>query len=445
MNRSDLHNYQTRAIDFVTSKQRCGLFLDLGLGKTVITLTAINDMLNASIIKRVLIVGPLRVVRSVWPTEPKRWSHLEHLNVVVATGTAQQRKDAINSGADITAINRENVTWLVELCAKKKKWPFDCIIVDESSSFKAVSSKRWKRLRKVTPLATVVVLLTGTPAPQSLMDLFAQMYLIDSGESLGRTITGYRQRFFTPDYFGYNWEIKPGSAEKIQELIKPLILSMQGSDYINLPERIDIIERIVLPAKVQKQYDDFSKELFLEFEDVELEAMSAAILANKLLQFSSGAIYVNDEHDWKVLHTCKLDALEELIEENPGENILLAYGYKHTLKRILARFPEAVVLDKDPATIDRWNAGGIKLLVAHPQSAAHGLNLQSGGSMLVWMDLPWSLEQYSQLCGRLWRQGQEKPVRVVHLVAEGTIDERVMDVLARKDSVQKDLLRALRG
>ena len=219
---------------------------------------------------------------------------------------------------------------------------------------------------------------------------------------------------------------------------------MQGSDYINLPERIDIIERIALPVKVQKQYDDFSKELFLEFEDVELEALSAAVLANKLLQMSSGAIYVNEEHDWKLIHDCKLDALEELIEENPGENILLAYGYKHTLKRILARFPEAVVLDKDPATIDRWNAGGIKLLVAHPQSAAHGLNLQSGGSMLVWMDLPWSLEGYSQLCGRLWRQGQEKPVRVVHLVAEGTIDERVISVLGKKGAVQNDLLEALR-
>jgi len=444
MNRKDLHPFQTRAIDFITSKKKCGLFLDLGLGKTVITLTAINDMLNASIIKRVLIVGPLRVVHSVWPTEPKRWSHLAHLNVVVATGTAQHRTDAINSGAEITAINRENVTWLVDLCAKKKKFPFDCIIVDESSSFKAISSKRWKRLRKVTPLATVVVLLTGSPAPQSFMDLFAQMYLIDSGASLGRTITGYRQRFFTPDFFGYSWDIKPGSAENIQNLIKPLILSMQGSDFIELPERIDIIERIVLPEKVKKQYDDFSKELFLEFDGVELEAMSAAILANKLLQFSSGAIYHNEEHDWKTLHTCKLDALEELIDENATENILLSYGYKHTLKRILTRFPKAVVLDKDPATIDRWNAGGIKLMVAHPQSAAFGLNLQEGGAMLVWIDLPWSLEQYSQMCGRLHRQSQTKPVRVVHLVCDGTVDERVMSVLGKKGAVQNDLLRSLR-
>jgi len=444
MNRSDLHNYQTRAIDFVTSKQRCGLFLDLGLGKTVITLTAINDMLNASIIKRVLIVGPLRVVRSVWPTEPKRWSHLEHLNVVVATGTAQQRKDAINSGADITAINRENVTWLVELCAKKKKWPFDCIIVDESSSFKAVSSKRWKRLRKVTPLATVVVLLTGTPAPQSLMDLFAQMYLIDSGESLGRTITGYRQRFFNPDYFGYSWEIKPGSAEKIQELIKPLILSMQGSDYINLPERIDIIERIVLPVKVQKQYDDFSKELFLEFDGVELEAMSAAILANKLLQMTSGACYVDDEKNWKTIHTCKLDALEELIEENPGESILVSYNYKHTLVRLRERFPQMVVLGKDPDTIDKWNRKEIRLMAIHPQSGAFGLNLQQGGCILIWVDLVWSLELKKQLDCRLYRQGQDKPVRIIHLVVENSIDNRVMDVLQNKNAVQADLLKALR-
>ena len=444
MNRKDLHPFQTRAIDFVTSKRRAALWLFLGAGKTIITLTAINDLLNASIIKKVLIIAPLRVARSVWKQEAAKWDHLSGLRVSVATGTAKERKAALAVDADIYVTNKENTKWIVEQFSKTKHWPFDAVVLDEASAFKSQATQRFRALRKVVAHTTVFIELTGTPAANSLMDVWSQVYLLDSGASLGRTITGYRQRFFTPDYFGYNWEIKPGSAEKIQELIKPLILSMQGSDYINLPERIDIIERIVLPAKVQKQYDDFSKELFLEFEDVELEAMSAAILANKLLQFSSGAIYVNEEHDWKTIHTCKLDALEELIEENPTENILLAYGYKHTLKRILTRFPEAVVLDKDPATIDRWNAGGIKLLVAHPMSAAHGLNLQSGGSMLVWMDLPWSLEGYSQLCGRLWRQGQEKPVRVVHLVCEGTIDNRVVKVLREKGAVQNDLLEALR-
>ena len=444
MNRKDLHPFQTRAIDFVTSKRRAALWIFLGAGKTVITMTALSDLLNASIIKKVLIVAPLRVARSVWKQEAAKWDHLSGLRVSVATGTAKERKAALAVDADIYVTNKENVRWLVDLCSKKKRWDFDGVVIDEASAFKSQASHRFRALRKVVAHTTVFIELTGTPAANSLIDVWSQIYLLDQGDTLGKNITAFRKRFCDVDYWGHTYTIKPGSAEKIQELIKPLILSMQGSDYINLPERIDIIERIALPAKVQKQYDDFSKELFLEFEDVELEAMSAAILANKLLQFSSGAIYVNEEHDWKTIHTCKLDALEELIEENPGENILLAYGYKHTLKRILARFPEAVVLDKDPATIDRWNAGGIKLLVAHPMSAAHGLNLQSGGSMLVWMDLPWSLEGYSQLCGRLHRQGQEKPVRIVHLVCDGTIDMKVISVLGKKGAVQTDLLKALR-
>ena len=444
MNRDSLHPFQTRAIDFVTSKRRAALWLFLGAGKTIITLSAINDLLNASIIKKVLIIAPLRVARSVWKQEAAKWDHLSELRVSVATGTAKERKAALAVDADIYVTNKENTKWIVEQFSKTKHWPFDAVVLDEASAFKSQATQRFRALRKVVPHTTVFIELTGTPAANSLMDVWSQVYLLDSGASLGKTITGYRQRFFTADYFGYSWDIKPGSAEKIQTLIKPLILSMQGSEYIELPERIDIIEKIVLPAKIKKLYDDFSKELFLEFEGVELEALSAAVLANKLLQMSSGAIYHNEEHDWTLVHNCKLDALSELIEENPNENILLAYGYVHSLKRILTRFPEAVVLDKDPKTIDRWNAGGIKLLVAHPQSAAHGLNLQSGGSMLVWMDLPWSLEGYSQLCGRLHRQGQEKPVRIVHLVCEGTIDQKVISVLGKKGAVQADLLEALR-
>ena len=440
MNRQALHEYQNRAVNFICSKHKVGLFIDLGLGKTVITLSAIVDMIDASIIKNVLIIAPLRVCVSTWPSEILNWKHTQHLKFALAVGSANKRKAAINANAEITIINVENVPWLI------KNFPFnyDAVILDESSRFKNPSALRFRALKKVIHKSNIVVLLTGTPAAQGLTDLWSQLFLLDQGDTLGKNITAFRKRFCDVDYWGHTYTIKPGSAEKIQELIKPLILSMQGSDYINLPERIDIIERIVLPAQVQKQYDDFSKELFLEFEDVELEAMSAAILANKLLQFSSGAIYVNEEHDWKTIHTCKLDALEELIEENPGESILVSYNYKHTLVRLRERFPQMVVLGKDPDTIDKWNRKEIRLMAIHPQSGAFGLNLQQGGCILIWVDLVWSLELKKQLDCRLYRQGQDKPVRIIHLVVENSIDERVVKVLGEKGAVQADLLKALR-
>ena len=444
MNRSDLHPYQAHAVDFICEKKRCALWLFLGAGKTVITLTAIKDLLDACVIKRVLIIAPLRVCQSVWKQEAAKWAHLKELRVSIATGSAQRRKTALNAPADVYLINKENTQWLVDLCAEKKRWPYDCVVIDEMSAFKSYAAKRFKKLKKVIPHTTVMVGLTGTPSPNSLMDVWSQIFLIDGGKALGRGITEYRKRFFTPDFWGHNWDIKAGSAEKIKALIKPLILSMKGSDYIQLPSRIDITERVELPKKVMEQYQSFEKELFLEFQDVEIEALSAAVLAGRLLQFTSGAIYTDEDHNWKTLHTAKLDALEEIIEQNSGENILLAYSYKHELKRLQARFPQAVKLDKDPKTIDRWNNRTVPLMLCHPQSAAHGVNLQYGGSVLIWASLTWSLEGYQQLVARLWRQGQERPVRVVHLIAEGTIDSRVLDVLKSKDAVQSDLLAALR-
>ena len=439
----DLHKYQKNAIDFVKKEKRCALFLDCGLGKTTTTLTAVVDLLDGFEVNRVLIIAPLRVANSVWAQECLLWEHLNHLKVNVCTGTEKNRISKLQSHADVYVINRENVPWLVEFYGKK--WPFDCVIIDESSSFKNNSSKRFKMLKRVMPSTTHCVLLTGTPSPNGLLDLWSQLYLMDFGQRLGRTMTSYKQRFFESDYMGYKFTPREGAANKIQALISDKCLSMTADDYLDLPERIDIIEKIKLPAKILKDYDFFEKELFLVFgEGEDVEALSAAVLANKLLQFCNGFLYTDDNKNWSELHTKKLDALEELIEENQGENILVAYNYKTDLERLQKRFKHAVVLDKEQSTIDRWNAGSIPLLLAHPASAGHGLNLQSGGSMIIWFGLNWSLELYQQFNARLHRQGQTKPVRIVHLVVEDCIDERVMSVISDKDATQRSLIKALK-
>jgi SNF2 family DNA or RNA helicase len=290
-----------------------------------------------------------------------------------------------------------------------------------------------------------MVLLTGTPAPNSLLDLWAQQYLIDQGEALGKTFTAYKQRFFDADFMGYKHTPKAGAAEKIHALLADSWISMSASDYLELPERIDLVEPVYLPPAVLKAYLDFERTLLAELPDgQEIEASSAAVLANKLLQWCNGATYTDDKGNWSALHSVKLDALAEIIEDNPGETVLVAYNYKSDLARIRERFPDAVVLDKDPATISRWNAGEIPMLLAHPASAGHGLNLQQGGALCVWYGLSWSLELYQQFNARLHRQGQTRPVRIVHLMASGCIDERVMAVLGQKDAQQNALLNALR-
>ena len=521
MNRSNLHSYQERAIDFICEQRKCGLFLDMGLGKTVSALTAVSDLIDSCMIDKVLVIAPLRVCNSVWKQEGAKWEHLSHLKINVCTGSAQRRREALNAPGDVYVINKENVVWLIKEHLKGR-WSFDTLIIDESSSFKSPSSKRFRILRKAAPLNQVVILLSGTPSPNGLLDLWSQMHLIDR-EILGRTITGYKQRFFNADYWGYTWTPKYDAPEKIQNLIKSRVLSMRAEDYIEVPERIDIVETVELPKNVKADYDEFARNLFLQFttnniqseisaenskspkqgseisepptgdleiynkknklkktkspkqgsensksplenskspaeisaecpEKIEIEAISAAVLANKLLQFANGAIYTDEEEvsghrvrEWKEIHKAKLDTLAEIIEENSGENIIVAYNYRHDLARLKMRFPDAKILDKNPATIDRWNEGNtIRLLLAHPGSCGHGLNLQSGGSMLIFFSLNWNLEYDKQIIARLHRQGQTKPVRVVRIIAAGTIDERVMMVLGQKDSVQSDLLEALR-
>lgn len=443
LSQSDLHEYQRRTVDFIKARRRCGLALEMGLGKSVSTLTATADLLDGCMVDRVLVIAPLRVANSVWAQETRKWAHLRRLKIVVCTGTERQRLTALQKTADVYVINRENVPWLVEHYAKG--WPFDAVIIDESSSFKSQAAQRWKALRRVLPMTDYMVLLTGTPAPNSLLDLWAQQYLIDQGAALGKTFTAYKQRFFDADFMGYKFSPKAGAAEKIHALLADSWISMAASDYLELPERIDLVEPVYLPPAVLKAYLDFERTLLAELPDgQEIEASSAAVLANKLLQWCNGATYTDDKGNWSALHAAKLDALAEIMEDNPGETVLVAYNYKSDLARIRERFPDAVVLDKEPSTIARWNAGEIRMLLAHPASAGHGLNLQDGGALCVWFGLSWSLELYQQFNARLHRQGQTRPVRIVHLVASGCIDERVMAVLGQKDAQQNALLNALR-
>ena len=443
LSRENLHAYQRRAISFIKDRRRCGLFLDMGLGKTSSALTAISDLRDEFSIHKVLIVAPLRVANSVWAQEARKWAHLRHLKVSVCTGSQKARMVALQADADVFVINRENIPWLVE--KGPTKWPFDMVIIDESSSFKSASSQRFKALRRVLPKTEYMVLLTGTPSPNGLLDVWSQMYLIDFGQALGRTMTAYRQRFFEPDYMGYKFTPREGSADKIHTLMAPSVIHMSAEDYLALPERIDLIERVDMNPAALEAYNDFEKTLFTELEDgEEVEAATAAILANKLLQFANGCMYTGKDGKWSEIHEDKLGALAEIIEDNANENILVAYNYRFDLERLKKRFPGAVVLDKTQDTIDRWNRGEIKMLLAHPASAGHGLNLQGGGATIVWFGLTWSLELYQQFNARLHRQGQLKPVKILHVVARKTIDERVLGVLSSKDATQKSLLSALK-
>ena len=442
LSRDNLHAYQRKAVSFVLNERRCMLALDMGLGKSVSTLTAISDMLDGFTANKILVVAPLRVANSVWAQEALRWGHLQHLRVSVCTGSDKARRAALALDADVYVINRENVPWLVDNYGKK--WPFDVVVIDESSSFKNPSSKRFKALRKMLPEIESIVLLTGTPSPNGLLDLWSQMYLIDYGERLGRTMTGYKQRFFEADYFGRKFEPRAGSPEKIHALMSDKVIHMSAEDYLDMPARIDFPVSVDLPSAALDGYLEFERTMLAEIDDQEIEATTAAVLANKLLQYAGGAVYTDANKNWAETHSAKLDALSDIIDDNPNETMLVAYNYKSDLERLLARFPQARVLDKQQDTIDDWNKGRIPLLLAHPASAGHGLNLQSGGALCVWFSLNWSLEYYQQFNARLHRQGQTRPVRIAHIVANNTIDQRVLSVLQNKNATQKSLLDALK-
>lgn len=433
--RSDFHKCQVNALNIALLKKKCGLFLGMGIGKTVTSLTAASDFLDYFFVTKVLIIAPLRVANTVWKQESKKWEHLKDLKMVICTGTEPERLRTINSNADFYIINRENIPWLIEKC----KWKWNMIIVDESTSFKSAKSKRFKALKRITKYLKSIILLSGTPSPNGEMDLWSQLYLIDNGERLGRNITTFRQRFFTVDYMGYNYKINPGASDKIKELIKDVCVVMETEDYIDLPEMIPLTVEIELPAKAQKQYDEIEKNFLLELETVDITSPTAAGLGNKLLQICNGAIY-DAEKNTHEIHDEKISALKDIIEDNPNENFLIAYNFKSDLKRILKAFPKARVLSQDPKDQDDWNAGKIKMLLTHPASAGHGLNLQFGGNIIVWFGLNWSLELYQQFNKRIHRQGQVNTVRIIHIVAKGCIDERLMLAVEAKAKTQKELM-----
>lgn len=446
LTRNDLYDYQNYCVDFILNTPKCALWLDMGCGKSISTLTALTDLLDSFTVTKVLIVAPLRVANSTWGTEIRQWEHTRHLTYRLCTGSTKHRVTQLMLPADIYIINRENIKWLVDDYFKEgKNWDFDCVVIDEASSFKSSKSQRFKALKKVSNKIERMTSLTGTPSPNGLLDVWAQIALLDSGQRLGRNMTQYKQRYFTTDYMGYKYTPNPNAKDIIESKISDIVVSMKKEDYLQLPDRLDIVHKVQLDTKEMKLYREFEKDMLIELGEDEILVDNAAVLAGKLLQLCNGSLYLDETKRVKQIHSKKLDALDDIIEDNPNENILVAYNYKFDLEQIKAKFPGAVVLGKTGEEIDAWNRGEIKMLLAHPASASMGLNLQKGGSMIVWYGLTWSLEYYQQFCARLHRQGQDKPVRIIHIVTEGCKDEYVMDVIADKAQTQDELLNALKA
>ncbi|MGM0940343.1 MAG: SNF2-related protein [Bacillota bacterium] len=440
------HQYQEYAIQKIIDTPAAGLFLDMGLGKTVITLTALEELKNTYFdAGKILVIAPLRVAQDTWSRETAKWDHLQHITISKILGSRTQREKALKAEADVYVINRENVPWLVSMTGSE--WPFDTVVIDELSSFKSSKSKRFRALRRVRPLMQRIIGLTGTPTPNGLHDLWAQLYLLDQGERLGRTITGYRDRYFTPGrrdgHIVYEWKQKDEAENRVYEKISDICVSMSAKDWLDLPERIERMVPVTLTASARKKYEKLEKDLLLPFEDSDVTADTAAVLSNKLLQIANGAVY-DENKDVQEVHHAKLDALEDLIEAANGKTILCFYTYKHDLSRIMKRFPEAKKLE-GLEDIEAWNKGEIPLLLTHPASAGHGLNLQDGGHNIVWFGLTWSLELYQQANARLDRQGQKERVIIHHLVAENTLDETVSSRLADKTAGQDALLEAVKA
>ena len=519
--------YQTDATRWILEHKRCGLFLEMGLGKTVITLTAVTQLLKDFDITRVLVIAPLRVAQTVWAEEAAKWDHLKHLKVTRVLGSRQTRLSALSGiwkdGApsarerrmslceesslslslqedrlqkekhqnqlrstdlphsemsetsqsqtragtpdamttpttawtrsypkpisDIYVINRENVPWLVETCAMHKEWPFDMIVIDELSSFKNPKAERFKALRRVTGLTRRIVGLTGTPSPNGLIDLWSQIYLLDRGERLGQYITKYREAYFRPGRTNgqvvFTWEPVKGAPEAIYQKLSDLCMSMTAEQYLNMPDRIDVEYPVELDSGGKRAYERLERDFVLPMVSETITAQNAAVLTGKLLQLANGAIYNEDGNYYKI-HDAKLDALEDLIEAANGQPVLVYYSFKHDADRILERFPDArmLITAKD---VSDWNAGQVPLMIAHPASAGHGLNLQAGGHILIWFGLTWSLELYQQANARLYRQGQPHPVTVYHVITKGTVDEDVLKVLTKKASRQDALIDALKA
>lgn len=439
------HSYQKNAIEWIIDKKSAGLFLDLGMGKTVSTLMAIKElMFNYFEVSKVLIIAPLRVAENTWDSEIDKWDSLKDLKTSKVLGDSKRRREALSEKADIYIINRENVKWLVE----NIKWNFDMVVIDELSSFKSHKSSRFKALKKVRKNIKRIVGLTGTPAPNNLLDIWSQIYLLDLGERLGRTITGYRNNYFREDkrngVMVFSWKVTDQGEKAIYEKIKDICISMKSIDYLELPKRIDNKIEVRLNKEDKKKYLELEKSFLLNIDDDDIVANTAGTLSNKLLQIANGAVY--DENGQVIeIHKEKLKALKEIIEISNGKPILVFYNYKHDLERIRKYLgEEKVTVLKDSEEIVRWNKGEIEILLTHPASAGHGLNLQSGGNIIVWFGLTWSLELYQQANGRLYRQGQKENVVINHIITKGTIDEEVMRALENKKLGQDELIKAVK-
>jgi len=449
--RFEPHRYQQYCIDRVVNEPAIGLFLDMGLGKTVITLTA------ASILKydrfqvcKVLVIAPKKVAEATWSREAEKWDHLQHLRVSTCLGTAAQRKRALSQTADIYVINRENVQWLVDYY--RTEWPFDMVIIDELSSFKSHKAKRFKSLTWVRPKIDRIVGLTGTPAPNGLEDLWAEIYLLDEGKRLYPKIGQFRTKFFNPGKRGpmgevYDYRPKNGAEESINGAISDICISMSAEDYLQLPDMTDVTVPVVLDKKARARYDEMERETLLQVDEALIDAGSAATLSIKLLQLANGAVY-DGMKNIVPIHDCKVEAFMETVEALNGRPALVFYAFQHDRDRILAALAKTdlrVRMYKRPEDGDAWNRGEIDILLAHPASTAYGLNLQEGGNHIIWFGLNWSLELYQQANARLYRQGQKEKVIVHHLVAEGTRDEDVMAALQAKGDVQDALLQSLKA
>jgi SNF2 family DNA or RNA helicase len=445
------HDYQKYAINYILTHPIAAIFLDMGLGKTSIALTALDALLfDYFDIHKVLIIAPLRVARNTWPAEIQKWQHLQDLKYSIAVGTESERLSALNEQADIYIINRENVQWLVEKSGVP--FDFDMVIIDELSSFKSWQSKRFRSLMKVRSKTKRIVGLTGTPTGNGYMDLFAEFRLLDMGARLGRFIGQYRNAYFKPDKMNgpivYSYKLLPGAEQQIYNKISDITISMKSTDYLNMPELVSSDYEVYLDEKEKERYEELKKDLVLQLPDGEITAANAATLSGKLCQMANGAIYAEDGTVLEI-HDKKLDALEDIVEAANGKPILLIYWFRHDMDRIAKKLYELKIpfekLDT-AASIEKWNNGELPVAILHPMSGGHGLNLQSGGSTIIWFGMTWSLELYQQTIARLWRQGQTASTVVVqHIVAKGTIDERILKALSQKDNTQSALIEAVKA
>lgn len=448
------HNYQKyctqRIVEMPVPGPGLGLWLDMGLGKTVITLTAINDLkYNFFAARKALVIAPKKVAEATWTNEADKWDHLRHLRVLPVLGTAAKRVRALNTPGDVYVINRENVPWLVDYY--RNAWPFDLVVIDEATSFKNGQSKRFKALSNIRGKISRIVELTGTPAPNGLIDLWAQIFLLDGGERLGKHIGGFRQRYFDPDQRNaqqvFSYKPKPGAKDGIYGKLSDICVSMSAADYLDLPDCVSVDAPVELDAAARKAYEQLEREMLLDVDETEITAATAAVLGNKLLQLGNGAVY-DAEHRAVEIHRCKIEAFLELVEGLNGQHALVGFNFQHDRDRLIEALKPTklrVRVYKGPQDAEDWNAGKIDLLLAHPASTAYGLNLQDGGHHIIWFGLNWSLELYQQFNKRLHRQGQRESVVIHNLVVQGSVDEDVMDALEGKSSTQDGLLKALRA